>query len=362
VVSARLRFSIAVLVCLAGAARAAEEPPAAPLVPAFGERSLHLLHTPILFFGPADPARIAPGRLRLSLEAAYANTFSETWHARRVHAERAGTPFTRAEADDLHARFGGDEITFVDGELLRTAVVGRVGLSPAFSVGVELPYLWRGAFSLDGAIEDFHRAFGFADVGRTEFPSGRFVVMLQSPGGAMRYDDHAPASGLGDVTTTLSYRPGREWRRWRFGADAAVKAPTGRAADFNGSGSWDGGLLAFAVRPGRTWTFSIEAAEVFPGRWKIRAVPLETAPFARLFASATRRLGSRTRVGASVTAEQSPFRRESLAGLSRAGVEFALGVERDFRRRWGARLTLTENLPSAGDRADLGLVLGFVRR
>jgi hypothetical protein len=168
------------------------------------------------------------------------------------------------------------------------------------------------------------------------------------------FDDRVPASGFGDTTVTGSFRPpGRS--PWSWGADVAVKAPTGSARDENGSGSWDGGALAFLRRDGSRWMIDSEAGFVLPGRW--RSSPgLSNAPFGRLLLGATRRFGERTRIGASVTVEQSPFRRDALGDLSHPGMEVALGVARDGRFG-SAGLTITENVPAFGDRADVGLAL-----
>ncbi len=347
---------------LAGAARGTE-PRSSDETPAFGERSLYLLHSPILFFGPADPADLSPGELTLSFEEAYGNTFSETFHARAIHRDRGltGEPFRQSEAEDLHNGFPNDAMTLVDGEILRSSLSGRIGVARSFSLGLEVVYASHNAFTLDRGIESFHSAFGLKDVGRTYFPSGRFVVMLQQPGGALEFDDRSPQSGFGDTTLTFSYRAPGETRSVKFGFDAALKAPTGRARDLNGSGSWDAGVSAFVRRYGRKWNFGAEAGIVFPGSWK-GPVALETASFARVSVNAARRFGDRTRAGCSFTFEQSPFRRERLSGVSRSGGEVGLGIERDLYRRWSTRITLIENVPSLGDRADLGLVLRLTRR
>lgn len=359
----RLLSALIAAALVLAAAAAGAELRSSDETPAFGERSLYILHAPILFFGPADPADLSPGELTLSFEEAYANSFSETFHARAIHRDRGlkGQPFRQSEAEDLHRGFPDDAIAFVDGELLRTSLSGRIGLARSLSLGLEVVYNSHNAFTLDHAIESFHSTFGLKDVGRTYFPSGQFVVMLQQPGGAMAFDDRGPQSGLGDTTLTISYRAPGEAGPAKFGLDAAIKAPTGRARDYNGSGSWDAGVAAFVRRYGRKWNFGAEGGIVFPGSLKGPAA-LRTAPFARVSIEANRRFGGRTRMGCSFTIEQSPFRRERLSGVSRSGGEIGLGIERDLYRRWSTRFTVIENIPRLGDRADVGVVLRLTRR
>lgn len=326
--------------------------------PAFGQRSLHLLHAPFLFFGPADPAAPAPGTWIARLEAAAANTFSSTWHALTLHrnSSLSGKPFTLGEARAIHGEFPSDPVFYLEGDLLRVALAPRVGLTPSLSVSAEIVWLSHDAIHMGSALEWFHRISGTDQPGRREFPPDAFAVLVQRPGGELTFDDRVPGSGWGDTTATLSWRPLRR-AAWSFGADAAIKAPTGRKRDGNGSGSWDAGVLGFARRDGTRWGLAAEAGVVAPGKW--RSTPaLEVAPYARLMLGATRAFGARTRIGASATIEQSPFRRDRMDDLSREGVEVALGIERDFGRAGSARLTLTDGLPSLGDRADFGVTLG----
>jgi hypothetical protein len=211
----------------------------------------------------------------------------------------------------------------------------------------------------DRFIYAFHRAFGLSQAGREAFPRGDFLVMVQPANGPLQFASTG-ASGFGDVQGSFSWRPPAFESGTSVGVDATVKAPTGSARDFNGSGRWDGGLLIFLARGGVRWRLETEASFVYPGGWD-SPVRIRTSPFGRLFLSATRRFGSRTRVGASVTVAQSPFRRAGLGPVSEIGTEFALGIERDVSR-WSARMTVTEHLAAAGDRADVGLTLRVAYR
>ncbi len=327
---------------------------------AFAERSMHILHLPLLDFGAPRPLAPPPGAFEWALESAYAATYSTTWHARRFHSDpaRRGTPLSREEADYIHLVYGQDEVLFIDGEALRTSLVGRYGITPSLSVAVEIPYIARGLTGLETFVVNYHKAFGVDENGRDEFPKGRFTVMLQAPGGPMSLTDYEPGSGMGDVTATVSWRRPLSAGGWSFGLDLALKAPTGSASNANGSGGWDGGLLAFAIWQKGRWTLEADASVVVPGKWKL-PVPLDPTAMARALGSVVYGFSERTRAGLSVSVAQSPFRDRTYSSLSRAGVETGLGVEHDFGPRFATRLMLTEQLPSAGDRADFGVILGL---
>jgi len=345
------------LLLIGAASLARASPDGVDPAPVFGERSFHLLHVPFLDFGPADPGSPAAGRVTGRFEAAYASTFSSTWHALTFHKQfgLVGQPLTPAEAASIHAEFPEERVFFVEGDLLRLAGTARVGLGRTLSLSAEVVWISHDAIHGGNAVESFHRAFGLEQSGRNEFPPSEFAVMVQRPGREITFDDRVPESGLGDTTATLSWRPARE-SAWSYGVDAALKAPTGRAEDWNGSGSWDAGAVGYARRDGPRWAVDAEGSVVVPGRWD-SSTELPVAWYSRLLLGATRSFGARTRVGASATFEQSPFRRDALGDLSHPGLEIALGVERDFCRGTSAALTLTENVPAFGDRADFGLAL-----
>jgi hypothetical protein len=349
---------LAVAGALAAAQAAGQDGALAPPPPAFGVRSMHVLHVPLLDFGPPDPSSLAPGAFSVAVTSAWATTYSTTWHARRYHDDpsRIGKPLSQAEA--IHAVYPQEEVLFVDGELLRTAFTGRYGLLPWLSVSVEVPYIARGFGGMENFVQAFHRTFHIDQNGRDEFPTGRFTAMLQSPGGPMSLVDFVPDSGIGDVVTTVSFRRPRAASGWTFGADLAAKAPTGSARNMNGSGSWDGGVLAFAVWQAGRWTLEGDASVVVPGKWKT-PVPLEASTTLRGLVSTIYAFGPATRIGLSTTVAESPFRSGRYESLSLTGVEGALGVEHDFAKGFAVRLTVTEQLPSAGDRADFGVVLGL---
>ena len=336
-----------------GAARGADT-----FAPAFGERSLHVLHVPFLAFGPADPASPAPGKGVIAIEAAYSSTFVSTWHPLSFHRDAGllGKPFTPAEAQAIHATYPGDAVFLVESDVLRVSATPRIGISPGWSISAELVWVSHDAIHGGSAIESFHRIFGLDQPGRKEFPADAFAIVLQRPQRAMTFEGRVPASGAGDTTATLSWRPERG-SAWTFGGDVAVKAPTGRARDENGSGSWDAGALAFARREGSRWTIDGELGEVVPGKWRA-AAGLPVDPFGRVFVGATRSFGARTRIGASATVEQSPFWRDRIGALSHPRIEFALGVERDVGHA-SARLTLVDNLHGYGGDFAAALRLRF---
>jgi len=333
-----------------------------PGPPIPGTRSLYLLDVPFLHFGPQDVSAPRPGTGTFDLQVSYGNTFSHTWHPQAIHNEfqRNGLPLSREEADTLHERHPQDFIEFVDGEVTRVALRGAWGLSERFFVAVEVPCVSYDALHLDGSIASFHRAFGLYDGQRGSFPPSRYVVIRQRASGRLEFEDRQPAAGLSDLTASLGYRDLFE-NGLRFSADLTVKAPTGSANEYRGSGSLDAGLLLgtlYRFGAAGRWGLRAEGGFVVPGAFRGDTVTtFDVTTFARIFVATDVRLGRETFLAVSATWEQSPFRRDAVGGEAGASLDIALGVSRRFGGHLLASLALIENVPHYGDSTDVALVL-----
>lgn len=353
-------FALALLFGASAVARAQEADPE-PAVP--GTRSLYLLYVPFLHFGPQDTSAPRPHAVAFNLDVAYANTFSHTWHPEAIHSEfnLNGLAFSREEAEMLHGRHPEDVIAFIDGEVTRVALRGVYGFSERLSAALEVPWVSFSALDFDGGIESFHRALGLPDVFRSDYPRGRFEIVRQRAGGRIEFDDRRPSAGLGDMTASLRYRD-------RLGAllvsaDLVVKLPTGDADEYRGSGSFDGGLLVGALyRFGATgqWGLRAEGGVVVPGTFRGNTpTTFDVTTFLRFLVAADVRLGRRTTVALSTTAEQSPFRHDAVGDGAGTAVDVAFGLSHRFGDHVLASVALTENVPHYGDAADVTISLGL---
>jgi hypothetical protein len=344
----------------ASLANATEEDPE-PAAP--GTRSLYLLYVPFLHFGPLETSTPSPHALAFDVEIAYANTFSNTWHAEAIHSEfhLNGLPFSREEAETLHERHPQDVIAFIDGEVTRVALRGAYAFSEHLSAALEIPWISFSALDLDGAIESFHRAFGLFNQRRPDFPRGQFEIVRQRAFGRLEFDDRRPSAGLGDMTASLRYR--NRLGAFLVSADLVGKLPTGDANEYRGSGSADGGLLVGALyRFGATkqWELRAEGGVVVPGTFRGNTpTTFEVTTFLRFLAAADVRLGRRTFVALAVTAEQSPFRHDALGDGAGTAVDVTLGLSRRLGEHMLANLAVIENVPRYGDAADVTISLGL---
>jgi hypothetical protein len=196
-----------------------------------------LLQAPMTY-QPVAPRPLGAGAWQVSLTHVRANVFEfsdlikdhpPTWFQGRRRMDRAALEALAAEYPTAPFVF------YFDEEIARTTLQVRHGLTDRTDVWIELPMERHGGGDLDSPIEAFHRAFGFAQWGRTEVARNQAVVAtirygrldfvregtqptrLQDPLIGLVHQVHrGPATGLSAtftvkpplVTTYGSYRAG----------------------------------------------------------------------------------------------------------------------------------------------------------
>jgi hypothetical protein len=169
---------------------------------------------------------LPPGRFELQLTADMANDF---------------------EIDDT-AR----ESIVLDGESYRYNLGLRYGIGDRYEVGLDVPVVTYAGGFLDGFIEDWHRAFGLPDGGRTAAPRDRLLFRYVRDG-VEQLSFRRSGTGLGDIRLSggMSLFHDVEDSTIDIALRASVKVPTGDSDRLHGSGSTDVAL----------W---LAASEVYP--------------------------------------------------------------------------------------------------
>jgi hypothetical protein len=125
----------------------------------------------------------------------------------------------------------GGAIVEEDVEIQRLALGYRKGISDRDEVAIEVPFLSRGGGFLDPIIDWWHaNVLHWSDQGRDTTAFGRSVVRV--PGHA----EFGSASGLGDVSVTISRQVAQRWS-----LSVGIKLPTGDPERLLGSGNADAG-------------------------------------------------------------------------------------------------------------------------
>ncbi len=126
------------------------------------------------------------------------------------------------------------------------AVTVRHGLSHRLTVEGRLPLQWRGAGSLDGVIDWWHRATGLPDNGRPLFPSHEFVIDGRGDDGRPVAWTGRAGTGLGNGEIALAFAAGRR-EAWTLSLVGRATLPTA-TGPFH-SAAPDVGVQVAAARP-----------------------------------------------------------------------------------------------------------------
>jgi Protein of unknown function (DUF3187) len=141
----------------------------------------------------------------------------------------------------LFLRGTGATDTFVmDGELLRTSLGAKYGLTESLQVDVAVPIVHTSSGFLDRSIEDWHDIIGTPDSGRRRVQNNQYAVNATRNGQSV-YSLDQTTLALMDIPVGLT------WQLWRPTADkpfafavrGAVEFPTGDAEDGTGNGGFD---------------------------------------------------------------------------------------------------------------------------
>jgi len=144
---------------------------------------------------------------------------------------------------------------FLDMELARIALRGKVGIGHNTELELELPFLHFNGGYFDSWIQSFHKAFGFPNGGRGNFPNGMFRYRVIQNGRTI-YNVKRQPIGLSDLIVGVKQNLVNEGKlmpamAWRF----RFKFPTGSQQKGMGSGGSDFALTYLAEKSFKRWHF-----------------------------------------------------------------------------------------------------------
>ena len=136
---------------------------------------------------------------------------------------------------DLERSADGRTFVRIDGEEWHLLWDHAMDLGPG-RLSIRLHVLDRAGGFMDQAIQTWHALLGVPNGGRELAPKHRLAYHLERDGVTLAHLDRNGAH-LADTNLAWVQTRGDRDRGWRWGA--ALKLPTGRRADFSGSGGWD---------------------------------------------------------------------------------------------------------------------------
>lgn len=139
----------------------------------------------------------------------------------------------------------------------------RKNIPGLFELGIEVPFLSFTSGFMDGFLNDYHRAFGFSDYGRSNRPENAFLYQVEYKGSTV-IEGRDGRIGLGDIRLSVKKEIWAGDPLISLRAD--VELPTGNAKAGFGSGSLDTGLACLVnKRLGEKFMSYLNIGIVFPG-------------------------------------------------------------------------------------------------
>ena len=322
-------------------------------------RDQFLLNNGFFFFEPGDAKVLAEDDMRITLNAAEANTFAKSsWIGVNLAGEKG-----RADAGSEleNSRFQGEGPLFLaDGETHRFELTVQRGFGDHIELGLTLPVSRIGGGWSDSLVEAVHRTLGIGNAGRDTLRQNSETVYIQTAA-AHYFRDRSAGYALGDIALTGKYElTALEDTHIAMALAGAIQLPTGNARSLAGSGSFDAGAQMMASRElGRS---RIHASVGFVRLGADRVVGTAAQIVTTTTIAVSRMINDRASATIQMTMSESPFRHAGLAELTRRSNQLSAGFQRQIGRSMIAYVALIENMLNYENSADAALAWGVVRR
>jgi Protein of unknown function (DUF3187) len=233
----------------------------------------------------------------------------------------------------------------------------RKSFNDSFELGIDVPFISFNSGFMDSFLNDYHRAFGFPDYGRSERPLNSFLYEVRRNGVLIIKGD--TGTGIGDIRLTA--------KKTLLRSDSAaitlladVELPTGDASRGFGNGSLDaGGALLVEKTIGEKVKVYGNVGILFPG--KLRAnetLTLDASPYAGLGVEAA--VWSHLSLLGQVMIQKSPLPETGIGSLDRPSVLLSLGGRYAWEKN-SLDFAFTED-PNTAGAPDVSFTFSFKRR
>lgn len=362
-VLARVALTLALIASAAGPAVAEEVgEQVAPGYEKYGllrERDLTLFGFLRLDMHPANAAWVEPGESSVEVQFGYQNTWSLSSNVEQYLKSLPGGRRQLNQSDVQAIRAMPGEAYLVDLELGLIDITLHHQLTERWSVnGTFSAVRYSGGF-LDGAIEGFHRQFGFDTFGRPAVNRNNTNIIFNLKGSQAVYLNSMPDGGVLDPTFGLRYSLSPTPSRWNLVLESAIKVPVDGERNFLSTGNLDVGLQATLQHFGER---QAEYASVALVRTQGSALTTysRTQYIPTYIVGYELSLAQRTSAIAQAYASPSVLTHDDtdLAGLLETKYQVSVGI----RHRIGGSVVsfaITENIAHFNNTPDVGFQIGW---
>jgi Protein of unknown function (DUF3187) len=245
----------------------------------------------------------------------------------------------------------------LDMEITELALRFKRDIPNFFEIGVEVPFVSFESGFMDGFLDSYHKAFGFADYGRSGRPENEFLYEVKRNGSTV-VRGKAGRIGIGDMRITA--------KRVILGGDpvvsvrAELQLPTGDATEGFGSGTFGGGAtLLVDKKLSKKFMSYWNIGAVFPGELKAR----ETVSLRNFLHGGTAieaALWEKFSILGQVEFQTSPFPKTGIGAIDRISALLSFGG-RYVSGNNNVEFSITED-PNTAGAPDVTFTLTYLRR
>ncbi len=312
-----------------------------------------------LAFDPVSAVVLKRGEWQIDVISTLTNAWAQSNDVEEFLAERASRrPLPLSELQRLDAVDGEQDLSFIDGELVRSAVTLRRGLGKGVQLELVVPILSFGGGFFDSTIESFHDTFGFGQAGRTGVEKDGFGVYVAGRSGSF-YLDEDPGVQLGDVVVGAKFRL-REPEgdaRYHLAIETVVELPTGNEHQLTSNGAVDMGASLLATRYFDKACLHASIGLLALGAWEEVGIGSQLLP--SVMAAWEQGLGPRTTALVQATFSEAPFEDLEIEELAASSAQVTLGLKRVVLGNKVLFAGITENLISFDSTSDIGFHVGL---
>ncbi len=322
-------------------------------------RDQFLLGMGFLGLDPVSADIVEAGKWQVDVVETVTNTWALSEVVESALQERAERgPVTLAEFRTLESEEPDGGVFLVDGELYRTAIAVRRGLGKGVQLELVLPILSFQGGVLDSVVEDFHKTFGFDQVGRKGAPKDSFVIFSGSQKGEF-FTDEDPGQAIGDLVLGAKFAlaTGPRLPRYRFALETLVKLPTGDREPLLSSGGTDLGTQVLLTRYYTKSCLHASVGLLYLEESKKLRTDSQFLPTAMVAWELG--LGPAMSALAQLTVSESPFRDLDLAELAQATSQVTLGFKKVVWTKRVLFVGVTENVSTFNSSPDIGFHVGL---
>jgi hypothetical protein len=360
--SRRLRATALFFFFLLGSAAAVAEDAAQPEYPKFGllrERDLTPFGFLRLDMRPAHAVWAPPGNWAVEVLLGYQNTWAMSPNVEQYLKSLPGRR-RLGPADVAAIRALPGEAYLVDLELGLVDVTLHRRLTERWSVNAIFSAVnYSGGF-MDGAIESFHKTFGFDSYGRSAVERNTVNVILDLKNAQTVFLNAHLDGGLLDPTFGLRYSVAAAPSPWNLVLEGAVKVPIDGQRQFLSTGHTDVGLQATLQRFAGRHAAYLSAAAVRTRGSVLTSSNDRTQIVPTYIFGYEYSYSQKTNIVAQYYVSPSVFTHEDtdLEGLLKTKYQVSIGV----RHRVDASVwtfAITENVRNFDNTPDIGFQIGW---